>query len=675
MRAKANINYQGQPMLVDCIPYKIGYIEGFLHKDFDHSDKWNYSDFATGMAAAWNENTMEDAIAWVERRVADTTEERYRELTSVHPVINTNYVDYVPRVGDLVMITKPERPIRWGGDMDNYIGVVGKILRTLSYSEVEGAGDVTWTYEDGDFRPVNCLPSAEPVATIRFITEGGRELPQHMVSLGERLVELTGVEWCNDFRHSMQYPQICSDRFKVYGWEGNYRAYMVEGYTNIGDDFVSATQVLDFVRVNSPDLPQVKKAVIKPHNLTFSGSFLDFLHTVKDESRIARIILSVRDLQYKGIGSLIDNVLTADEINYLTFRGDNGNISYLPKGKEHKVTTDGKWMRDGRQDGKPGKVMRKIFTKAALKLFKETDFEIFNNKFKAKFTDGFKFDILPASEIPNVYLDDNRSEDGSLGGSCMRDVSSDYFDIYTHCKHLRIVTLRDKEGVLHGRALLWNVLIDNEEATFIDRFYVSKDSLYEKFVEFAIDKGFYYKQYYKTYDSKTLWVAPDGTKVDVGVTIKTPTDFGCYPYIDTFSYGDDGSLNNFGDGRYTYNNAEGTRDGDGLIDDITGDRIEEDESVCIDRGRYEGYRTHVDNATEVDGEWWWCDEDKIMYCEETNQYELAENVVSVNGSTYLHDSDQIVFCSAGQMEGEYILRDEAYEVNGKIYHEDDVNKL
>jgi hypothetical protein len=635
MRAKANIITVGGQVLVDCYPMKIGYIEGFLHKD-NELDTWVYSEFTTGKRVTGDYATKELAIARVEELTTTHEESCYKGLLEGKPVINTTYVDYVPQVGDVVRIVRPEHPVCWSGSMDRYIGHIGEITR-VDYSHiVSGTEDASWRYEDGDFIPVTALervfvnePVLEAPANFSpnandFIVEGERELPDWMIILGRKLTKLTGLQWRNDFNNVYSSPQIMCDKFTLYGEERQYRICVVNGsYTA---DYFNEDEVINFIAQHHTIS---KPAAIKVSNeLVFSSSFLDFLHSVKQESRIARIILSVRELQYNGVGSLVTNVLTSSEVNYLTYRGDNGNISYLPKGKEHKVTPDGKWVRDGRQDGKAGKVMRKIFTKSALKLFKETDFEIFNNKFKARFEDGLKFDILPNISIPDFYLTDNRSDDGSLGASCMRDVDPSYFDIYTDCESLRIVTLRDKDDVLHGRALLWNVLINNEEATFIDRFYVSKDSYYDKFLEFASEKGFYHKKYYKTYDSKQSLVAPDGTEISVELKVKTRTDFDYYPYIDTFTYGKDGMLCNYDVDKYSYDNTDGTRDGDGIYDDVDGCTINPDDSVTL----YDGRVTHQDNA---------------VYCDNGNR----------------------------RYNGEYILRNEAYEVGGSIWHEDDVRRL
>src|SRR5258708_10290697 len=95
-------------------------------------------------------------------------------------------------------------------------------------------------------------------------------------------------------------------------------------------------------------------------------------------------------------------MLNTEEINYITLRHD-GTISFLPSDKEHRITADGNWSREGRQYGKPGKVIKKLFTSKALTLFKDVDFQRFANSFKSFFCESQCFELLPHNEIPCAY--------------------------------------------------------------------------------------------------------------------------------------------------------------------------------------------------------------------------------------------------------------------------------
>jgi hypothetical protein len=70
---------------------------------------------------------------------------------------------YIPKVGDLVKITKSER--NWNNMMDKYVGEIFKIedillnndgkQRSIKFkdSNVNGTGRHSWIYEHGHFEP------------------------------------------------------------------------------------------------------------------------------------------------------------------------------------------------------------------------------------------------------------------------------------------------------------------------------------------------------------------------------------------------------------------------------------------------------------------------------------------------------------------------------------------
>ena len=136
------------------------------------------------------------------------------------------------------------------------------------------------------------------------------------------------------------------------------------------------------------------------NNLYVSSSFRKFLHD--SDNKVAQFIM--RGIYYQGWEYNAHRLMIrTDEVNYLTLR-DDGTISYLPKGKEHKITDDGRWARDGRQNGTAGKIIKKILTPRAVKLFKDAEFMSFVNQYKAACDAECKeFIIRPNKEIPDVY--------------------------------------------------------------------------------------------------------------------------------------------------------------------------------------------------------------------------------------------------------------------------------
>ena len=423
--------------------------------------------------------------------------------------------------------------------------------------------------------------------------------------------------------------------------------------------------------------------------VTFSNSFLRYLLSEKEKgSTIARLLFNAHNRWYAY--PAYDKIVTNTEVDYLTLRTD-GLISYLPAGKEHKTNEAGEWSREGRQSGKPAKVIRKVFTEKMLRFIPAKEFESFGNAYKAKFLDnGFRFELKPNIEIPNVYCKIERAPgDGSLNNSCMNG-DRDYLDIYKKCKALQILTLIGKDELLYGRALVWTLNHHGfGDITFMDRIYVTEDYMYDMFLTHASDNGWWRKVMYKTYSDKQAWVSPSGEKQTVMATIYTDTDCDEYPYIDTFSYGNDGTLTNTGVScQYTYNETDGCREGDrndhdddDTYDEVNDTYIHSDNAVYLgERGdpRYRNRTTHADNAVEVimttGGRCQWMHENDSNYVRigDFNYYTDHPSVITRADGEY-DVTDNCVLC---QTDGEYyeIGDSDILQANNDLYyhkHNDD----
>lgn len=412
-------------------------------------------------------------------------------------------------------------------------------------------------------------------------------------------------------------------------------------------------------------------------NIHYSESFLSF---IKSEQGVIQRLLS--NAHYCGTGGGYNAyrlLVTNAEIDYLTLRSD-GTISYLPAGKEHKTNDDGTWKRDGRQNGKPGKVIRKLFTKKAQKLLKDSDFEIFANFYKSKFNDdGYVFKLLPANIIPDIYdrdSDERAPGDSSLNNSCMNGEGG-YLDMYANCKHLQILILKNKDEKLCGRALVWKL---DDNITFMDRVYVAEDFMYEMFVTYAAEQKWWRKKSYKSRDNIQSFVDAEGNNVQRVFTIKLDTDFDKYPYIDTFHYGGHGFIKNDSSGCcFTYDDTGGARDGyddddyGTVYDEIYECTISEDDARRIDRGRYRGQWTHVDNIVEdVHGDDWWKDDENIIEID-GDYYPMDEIVYSEYDSQDYPEKD----CVYSKHVDSWIKEDESVEIDGEYYPEnhDDIVKI
>jgi hypothetical protein len=402
--------------------------------------------------------------------------------------------------------------------------------------------------------------------------------------------------------------------------------------------------------------------------LRLAQSMTDFIVDNAEKSKICNIIVKLKAHHPR----LLRQMLNTSEINYLTFRND-GTISYLPNGKELKYNADGDWSREGRQNGKASKVIRKIFLPSTIKanFFKDTDFELFANLYKAKGDESkTTFKIHSHEEIADVYCCEREHKEGSsLTQSCMND-DRGYLEMYTHCKSLELLAMYNGKGELCGRALIW-LLQDGRK--FMDRIYTTQEHNYQLFLDYAKDNKWIRKEYYRTYDYKNKFVDTTNDKFFEAIfQINTPTEFCEYPYIDTFSYGKDGYLTNDENIRkYIYNYTDGTRKDDMIECPINQCRYNRDEMIMVDRGRYRGYMIHENEAVEINNETYWRNDDDIVEVggEYYNRHDGEVCYVDMYDEWYLSDD------CVEDTDGEYILREEAFEVDGDYYHEDNVEEV
>ena len=412
--------------------------------------------------------------------------------------------------------------------------------------------------------------------------------------------------------------------------------------------------------------------------INYSDSFKEFL--LKSDSKVAQVLHQMRFKSYDPL------MITNKEVDYITFRRD-GTISYLPAGRDHSENNNGDWAREGRQNGRPSKVIKKLFHPRVHKYIKDTDFETFTNMYKAAFTDeGYEFTVKPGGDIAEVYCMDRGEGNASLNGSCMNG-DEDYLEIYTNCTSLRIVTL-EKDGYLHGRALLWNLKDGDDDIVFMDRVYVAQDYMYDMFIDHCNKNEWWKKKYYKTYEHKDTFIKPDGAEVNKVFKVYTPTDFSQFPYIDTFQYGDDGYISNSEAGRHTYNSTDGERCGDGTYDEIECCYIDDDDAVSIERGdrQYRHMTTHYNNCVQIDDEWYHRNDSNIVEVNCTWYTKDSEEITYVDSQDEWYMADEVCYCEISGTEelsydcvysehhGTNILKDDAVELFGKYYHKDDVNE-
>ncbi len=177
--------------------------------------------------------------------------------------------------------------------------------------------------------------------------------------------------------------------------------------------------------------------------------------------------------------------------------------------------------------------------------FKPTDKDIeqFVNIFKSiKVSNDLEFKLIKGDDISNYYNEEKYySDNGSLGGSCMKDEPSSFFQVYSNnTKKVRLLIYVDKDDKIRGRALVWKLTTSPCDAEyFMDRVYVNSDSDEFKFKNFANEKGWLYKKYMNSHVDKNVLFKYKGKDVAGVVTVKLDADFDEYPFIDTMCFTDD----------------------------------------------------------------------------------------------------------------------------------------
>lgn len=354
----------------------------------------------------------------------------------------------------------------------------------------------------------------------------------------------------------------------------------------------------------------------------YSPLFLDFLSAT--EGRVAKLLY--HHYLFQNYYPAYRYIVTTEKINFIS-NGCFGLITYLTASKITASMNSNNWPKHSIQEAKAAKTIRKLFTPRALKLLKDQDLEFFDNAYKAWFKTDMNFELLPNTHIKRVYDMILAPGEGSLNGSCMNGYGK-CMDIYSECQALRILTLNRTDGVLLGRALIWQL----GEITLMDRIYVVEDYMYQCFIAYAVRNKWWYKMNYKSYNDKQTFINSEGKTINKNFKIHTPTNFQSFPYIDTFTYGDGNSLNNYGDGPYEYNCAEGTRCGI-ILDAIQGINIRARSAVQIECGDKAGEITHRNNTAIVKGQYWWSEDPAL--CLIDGSYYLKKDTHFINGQWQL----------------------------------------
>ena len=276
----------------------------------------------------------------------------------------------------------------------------------------------------------------------------------------------------------------------------------------------------------------------------------DFLHKLKQIKKKSGVANVIYDL-FK------DKEETSNDLaqNWIDVTSEEDVVSFISDVKADRVDDieeNSPFIMKGRSTIKVGRFVRALLKNKDIQCmvddinFKDKDFEEFVNLYKSTTeSKSKKFKLVKGYAISEWYSEEKYADtdQGTLGNSCMKDVNSDYFDLYAEndgvCQ-LLIYTNNDKE--LIGRALVWKLEESPCDAKyFMDRAYVKNESDIIKFKNYAENQGWLYKHSMSFDSEKALLFYYKDSPVFGKISVKLKKAvFDKYPFLDTLSFIDRG---------------------------------------------------------------------------------------------------------------------------------------
>lgn len=327
-----------------------------------------------------------------------------------------------------------------------------------------------------------------------------------------------------------------------------------------------------------------------PENIAYNLLLVELTDVKPDTTFVDQTKTSnVSFIQMKNAKKLLGETLP--DIDKLT----KSNVNSLYTSVFNDVFTK------SRNEIKIGKLVKSIFSDK----YSDKQIEQFVNKYKSILEQPSEvFEIVSGDDIAKWYKHDNYLElKGTMGSSCMRNMSDKTFKIYTHNPEVcQMLILRNiDENKIIGRALIWTLSNSTNNVTkLLDRIYTIKDSDIIKFQDKAKEMNIPTK-WTQSYDS-VKYINLDGvkTKEHMEVQLKPITekefDYRVYPYVDTFRQYD-----------YTTGilyNSDDESDGCYLLDSTSGgysvpNNEDEDEEGMV-YSEYHDQMIHEDDAVYSD---------------------------------------------------------------------------
>lgn len=221
-----------------------------------------------------------------------------------------------------------------------------------------------------------------------------------------------------------------------------------------------------------------------------------------------------------------------NDIDLITGKGLNKSLlNFLSNLHDTKLNKSNPFVQS-RNKSKIGRFINKTFPNK----FKDSEVEDFVNKFKSKFNKGDRFEVVDGKKILEYYLCGNYASLGGTLDSCMSSAEAqNYIKWYAdNPKSVNMLVYLDEDDLVKGRALLWNISNPKDFNVFMDRIYYSEDHLKHKFLEYAKENGYAYRQSQSFLGGSEIIF--NGQIDYTQYYVKMNGNPNKYPYLDTFKY-------------------------------------------------------------------------------------------------------------------------------------------
>lgn len=319
--------------------------------------------------------------------------------------------------------------------------------------------------------------------------------------------------------------------------------------------------------------------------------------------------------------------------NYITLRKGE-KITFHPRPENQQFNENGDWKREGRQEIKPKGLIRLLFGEEISNQIDNTEIEKLSNGIKNFSTEIQMQKVDPLTALSREFMNN------WCRTSCMTGKQF-AIDFYTENKDI----FQFHQFMVNSEVIGRSIKVIHNDGYYFDRVYFKREEHESLILEFLLSEGHTCKEY-QDYSSKQQFMRKNEFGIEkffnnVYVTIDID-EIDEVPYMDTLTYYNGSKMTNNPDDKiYTFDST------DGEINVINPQRYcsdtrtyeDPDNTTYCDRGTYCGDYIYSDNAREVDG--------RIYHCDDVTYIDRYDDYVSNQNAVY------------SEHEGEDIAREEA----------------